>query len=72
MFRQVFRNLSPDTVNLFLEMFTIAGVFFCFFLKLEIYEVYGDSPEEGLCHFWLQTKEQSRFFLGIPLYLATL
>jgi hypothetical protein len=43
-------------------MFTIAG----FFFKLEIYEVYGDSPEEGLCHFWLQAKEQSRFFFGNP------
>lgn len=40
MFRQVFRNLSPDIVNSFLEMLTIAGLFIYYYYKnLEIYEV---------------------------------
>lgn len=39
MFRLVFRNLSPDTVNAFWKCSLLRGFFFYYYKNLEIYEV---------------------------------
>ncbi len=71
MFRQVFRNLSPDTVNPFLEMFTIAGFFFGFFLNWKFMRFMAILQKRDFATFGYKRKSKVDFFLGIPLYLAT-